>query len=158
MNEHQLFYFLSQISPISGEELKVGGSVHGGQAKDLARRRAGRGASLLHFTLSRFLFNQLSSLLPTSPWRASLLSRMHHGKFLLLEQLYKKSHHMMLELHSTLKTSITVGSVAHYYHTVSRSGAKSLSPPQIFRCWGHLVAECQLFCGNKTILTFDILK
>ena len=67
MNEHQLFYFLSQISPISGEELKVGGAVHGGQAKDLARRRAGRGASLLHFTLSRFLFNQLSSLLPTPP-------------------------------------------------------------------------------------------
>merc|ERR1712223_737861 len=50
-----------------GEELKVGGSVHGGQAKDLARRRAGCGASLLHITLSRFLFNQLSSLLPTPP-------------------------------------------------------------------------------------------
>merc|ERR1712223_689500 len=50
-----------------GEELKVGGSVHGGQAKDLARRRAGRRASLLHITLSRFLFNQLSSLLPTPP-------------------------------------------------------------------------------------------
>merc|ERR1712223_1892706 len=50
-----------------GKELKVGGSVHGGQAKDLARRRAGCGASLLHITLSRFLLNQLSSLLSTSP-------------------------------------------------------------------------------------------
>ena len=36
----------------------------------------------------------------------------------------------------TSKTScITVGRVAHDYHTVSRSGAKSHSPhPQIFRC------------------------
>ena len=30
------------LSLISGEELKVGGAVHGGEAKDLARRRAGR--------------------------------------------------------------------------------------------------------------------
>ena len=67
MNEHQLFSFPILDLPISGEELKVGGSVHGGEAKDLAWRRAGCGASLLHITLSRFLFNQLSSLLPTPP-------------------------------------------------------------------------------------------
>ena len=67
MNEHQLFSFPILDLPISGEELKVGGSVHGGQAKDLARRCTGRGASLHHLTLSRFLLNQLSSLLPTPP-------------------------------------------------------------------------------------------
>ena len=45
------------------------------------------------------------------------------------------SHDVRLALYvKTLKTSITVGRVAHPYHTVSRSGAKSPSHPQIFRC------------------------